>query len=105
MIAKQAEDSKKEMEEELDSGLKDKVKFVSVLQTAEENAFDEEAAVKVDGRMTKLEAKWVIFDNHQGWFQETMKLPRKLHSGHFTMRKSVKGQMSPSKFGSPKRGE
>ena len=64
------------------------------VQTAEENAFDEEAAVKeLDSRMTKLEGQMsdlltTIKDGFELW-----KLPRKLRSGHFTMRKSAKGRM------------
>ena len=95
MIAKKAEDSRKEeMEEELEFWTKGQGQIRERAQTADENAFDEEAAVKeLDGRMTKLEGQMsdLLTTIKDGF--ETMKLPRKLHLGHFTMRKSAKGPM------------
>ena len=108
IIAKQAEDSKKEeMEEELDFWIKGQGQIRERAQTAEENAFDEEAAVKeLDSRMTKLEGQMsdLLTTIKDGF--ETMEASQEVaFRAFYNAQKRQRANGSPSKFGSPKRGE
>jgi len=108
MIAKKAEDSRKEeMEEELEFWTKGQGQIRERVQTADENAFDEEAAVKeLDGRMTKLEGQMsdLLTTIKDGF--ETMEASQEVaFRAFYNAQKRQRANGSPSKFGSPSRGE
>ena len=108
MIAKKAEDSRKEeMEEELEFWTKGQGQIRERVQTADENAFDEEAAVKeLDGRMTKLEGQMsdLLTTIKDGF--ETMEASQEVaFRAFYNAQKRQRANGSPSKFGSPNRGE
>lgn len=108
MIAKQIEDTEKEqMEEELEFWTKGQGQIRERAETAEENGFDEEGAVKeLDNRMTKLEGQMsdLLTTIKDGF--ETMEASQEVaFRAFYNAQKRQRANGSPSKFGSPQRGE
>jgi len=108
IIAKQKEDNEKEqMEEELEFWTKGQGQIRERAQTADENAFDEEAAVReLDNRMTKLEGQMSdLLSTIKDGF-ETMEASQEVaFRAFYNAQKRQRANGSPNKFGSPKRGE
>ena len=108
IIAKQIEDTEKEqMEEELEFWTKGQGQIRERAQTADENAFDEEGAVReLDNRMTKLEGQMsdLLTTIKDGF--ETMEASQEVaFRAFYNAQKRQRVNGSPSKFGSPNRGE
>ena len=81
--------------------------FSKRAETAEENGFDEEGAVKeLDNRMTKLEGQMsdLLTTIKDGF--ETMEASQEVaFRAFYNAQKRQRANGSPSKFGSPQRGE